>query len=138
MAEKTLAILKPDCVRRGLIGKVIGRLEEAGFTIRAAKMVHLTRDTAGGFYAVHRDKPFFGELMEFMTEAPVIPMVLERDNAVLGLREVIGATDPKTAKKGTIRADLAEDKQRNLIHASDSAENARIEINYFFSEFELI
>ena len=138
MAEQTLAILKPDCVTRGLIGAVIGRLEEAGFSIRAAKMTRLTKETAGGFYAVHRERPFFGELMEFMTEAPVIPLVLERENAVLGLREVIGATDPKAAKQGTIRADLAEDKQRNLIHASDSAENARIEINYFFSKFELI
>ncbi len=138
MTERTLAILKPDCVNRGLIGKVIGRLEGAGFVIKAAKMVRLTHETAGGFYAVHKERPFFGELIAFMTEAPVIPMVLERENAVLGLREVIGATDPKEAKKGTIRADLAEDKQRNLIHASDSPENAQTEIYFFFGQFELI
>ena len=136
--EKTLTILKPDCTTRGLIGKVIQRLEEAGFCICALKMLKLNEDTAGGFYAVHKDKAFFGELLEFMTEAPVIPMILEKENAVMGLREVIGATDPKEANPGTIRRDLAQDKQRNLIHASDSPENARIEIDYFFNKLEQI
>ena len=136
MTERTLAILKPDCVRRGLIGKVIQRLEEAGFKICAAKMVRLSKETAGAFYAVHKNKPFYAELLDFMTETSIVPLVLEKENAVRRLREVIGATDPKEASPGTIRRDLAEDKQRNLIHASDSAENAAIEITFFFSQYE--
>lgn len=134
--EKTLTILKPDCVTRGLMGKVIQRLEGAGFKIRAAKMVCLTAETAGGFYDVHREKPFFPELIEFMTSAPVLVMALERENAVAALRELIGATNPREAKPGTVRRELAEDKQRNIIHASDSPENAQIEIQYFFSKYE--
>ena len=134
--EKTLAMLKPDCVRRGLIGKVIQRLEEGGFKICAAKMIRLSRESAGAFYAVHSDKPFIGELLDFITETPVIPMIVEKKDAVTELRELIGATDPKEAKPGTIRGDMAEDKQHNLIHASDSSENAHIEINFFFSRYE--
>ena len=136
--ERTLTILKPDCTARHLIGKVIQRLEEAGFRICALKMVKLTKDTAGGFYTVHKDKPFFGKLLDFMTEAPIIPMILEKENAVMDLRELIGATDPQEASPGAIRRDLAQNKQRNLIHASDSPENARIEMDYFFNKLEQI
>lgn len=134
--EKTLTILKPDCVTRGLMGKVIQRLEEAEFRICAAKMVHLTSETAGSFYDVHREKFFFPELIEFMTSAPVLVMVLQRENAVVALRELIGATNPQEAIPGTVRRELAEDKQRNIIHASDSLENAKVEIQYFFSKYE--
>lgn len=134
--EKTLTILKPDCVTRGLMGKVIQRLEEAGFHVCAVRMVRLTSETAGGFYDVHREKSFFPDLIEFMTSAPVLVMALQRENAVAALRELIGATNPREAKSGTLRRELAEDKQRNIIHASDSPENAQIEIQYFFSKYD--
>jgi nucleoside-diphosphate kinase len=136
--EQTLAILKPDCVRRGLIGEVIRRIEAAGFRIRAMKMVHLTKKEAEGFYAVHRGRPFFEELTTFMSSGPCVPMVLEKENAVADFRALIGATDPAEAEEGTIRRAFAESKGQNIVHGSDSVENARIEISYFFPSIELV
>lgn len=135
---RTLAILKPDCIRRNLAGKVIDHLLEAGFKIVAMKMVKLTHETAGEFYAVHKERPFYNDLLSFMTETKVIPMVLEKENAVSELRKTIGATDPAEAEPGTVRKLFAENKQNNIIHASDSAENAKIEISFFFSAKEII
>jgi nucleoside-diphosphate kinase len=136
--ERTLTILKPDCVKENLVGKVIDHLLKEGFEICAMKMVKLSAETAGGFYEVHRGKPFYDSLVEFMTENRVVPMVLEKENAVAELRRVIGATDPDEAEDGTIRKIYAESKTRNAIHASDSVKNANIEISYFFSKAELI
>lgn len=132
--ERTLAILKPDCVRRNLIGEVIKRIQDAGFQIRAMKLVRLTRKEAEGFYAVHRGRPFFAELTEFMSSGPCVPIVLEKDNAVADFRKLIGATDPAEADAGTIRRDLAESKGQNIVHGSDSEENGRLEANYYFPE----
>lgn len=134
----TLAIIKPDAVAAGNAGRILAHLEEAGFRIRALRMARLTRDQAGEFYAVHRERPFYGELVEFMTSGPCLPMVLEADDAVARLREVIGATDPAEAAEGTIRKLYAESKGRNAIHASDSDENAAREIGFFFSEAERV
>ena len=138
MNNKTLAILKPDCIINNNIGKVIDHLSNAGFEIVAMKMIKLTRQTAAAFYEVHKERPFFGELVEFMTETRVIPMVLKKNNAVAELRNTIGATDPAEAEEGTVRKLYAENKSRNTIHASDSDENAAKEIGFFFSETELI
>lgn len=138
MYDRTLAILKPDCFRRNLAGKVIDHLLNAGFKIVAMKMVKLTRDVAGEFYAVHKERPFYNDLIDFMTETKVIPMVLEKENAVPELRKTIGATDPLEAEKGTVRKLYAENKQNNIIHASDSVENAKVEISFFFSAKEII
>lgn len=138
MKERTLAILKPDCVQNKKIGLVINHLLEAGFEIVAMKMTRLTRETAGEFYAVHKERPFYHALLDFMTESAVVPMVLEKDNAVSELRKTIGATDPAEAEAGTVRKLYAESKQNNIIHASDSPENAKIETSFFFSAQELI
>lgn len=138
MAERTLAILKPDCIQNKYTGKVIDHLLQAGFKVVAMKMVKLTRDVAGEFYAVHKERPFYGELVDFMTESAVIPLVLEREDAVAHLRKVIGATDPAEAAEGTVRKLYAESKGRNTIHASDSDENAARESAFFFAESELI
>ncbi len=138
MTDRTLTILKPDCIRRDLAGKVIDHLLNAGFKIVAMKMVKLTKEVAGEFYAVHKERPFFNDLLDFMTETKVIPMILEKENAVPELRKTIGATDPAEAEDGTVRKLYAEDKQNNIIHASDSAENASIEISFFFSAKEII
>ncbi len=138
MAERTLAILKPDCIQNKYTGKVIDHLLQAGFKVVAMKMVRLTRDVAGEFYAVHKERPFYGELVDFMTESAVIPLVLEREDAVAHLRKVIGATDPAEAADGTVRKLYAESKGRNTIHASDSDENAARESAFFFAESELI
>ncbi len=138
MTERTLAILKPDCVQRRLTGKVIDHLLIAGFHIVALKRVKLTRETAGEFYRVHKERPFYNKLLDFMTESMVVPMVLEKENAVAELRKTIGATDPDEAEEGTVRRIYAESKQNNVIHASDSVENAGIEITFFFSQKELI
>jgi len=132
----TLAIIKPDAVGSGKAGKVLAHLEGAGFTVRAARMLSLSKAQAGAFYAVHKGRPFYDELVEFMTSGPVFPMVLEADDAVPLLRETIGATDPAEAAEGTVRKLYAESKGRNAIHASDSDENARQEIAFFFSEHE--
>jgi nucleoside-diphosphate kinase len=136
--SRTLAILKPDAVAGKKAGKILALLEDAGFTVRALRMMHLTDAQAGEFYAVHRERPFYGELVEFMTSGPCMPLVLEADNAVLKLREVIGATDPAEAAEGTVRRLYAESKGRNAIHASDSDDNAAREIAFFFAETELL
>jgi len=134
----TLAIIKPDAVAAGKAGKVLGHLEANGFAVRAARMVRLSQAQAEAFYAVHRERPFFRPLVAFMTSGPCIPMALERDDAVSRLREVIGATDPKEAAPGTVRALFAESKERNAIHASDSPDNARREVGFFFTESDLV
>ena len=135
--ERTLSIVKPDGVARNLIGDVYHRFETAGLKIVAARMLHLTKAQAEGFYAVHRERPFFKDLVSYMCSGPVIAQVLEGDNAVAKHREVMGATDPKKAAPGTIRADLATSIEENVVHGSDSAENAAREIAYFFAETEL-
>jgi len=133
----TLAIIKPDAVAAGKAGKVLAHLEAQGFVVRACRMTRLTTAQAEAFYAVHKERPFFRPLVTFMTSGPCIPMALERDSAVPRLREVIGATDPREAAPGTVRALFAESKERNAIHASDSDENARREVAFFFTEAEL-
>ena len=136
--EQTLAIIKPDVTGRNLIGQILALLEDAEFRVRAMRMMRLTKAQAREFYAVHEDRPFYAELVDFMTSGPVVPMLLERDDAVAGLREVIGATDPAEAEEGTVRALYAESKGRNSIHASDAPETAAREIRFFFSEAEEI
>lgn len=136
--SQTLAIIKPDAVGSGKAGKILAHVEAAGFTVKAVKMTRLTAAQAGAFYAVHEGRPFYDELVEFMTSGPVMPMVLEADNAVLAFRGVIGATDPAEAAEGTVRKLFAESKGRNAIHASDSDENAAIESGFFFSGAERI
>ena len=138
MVERTLAILKPDCVRKNLTGEVIARIEKAGFRILGMKKVRLTKASAGGFYAVHKGRPFYDGLVEFMSSGPCVPIALEKENAVADYRKLIGATDPKDADPGTIRKLYADNKGENIVHGSDSPENGRIEIGYFFSEKELI
>jgi len=136
--ERTLAILKPDCVRKGLIGEVTQRIQKAGFRIVAMKMTRLTMDTAGGFYAVHRERPFYQELCTFMSSGPCVPMVLEKENAVADYRQLIGATNPAEADEGTIRKLYADSVGENIVHGSDSVENGKIEAAYFFSESEIV
>jgi nucleoside-diphosphate kinase len=135
--ERTLSIVKPDGVSRNLIGDVYRRFEQAGLRIVAARMLHLTQREAEGFYAVHRERPFFRDLCAYMTSGPVMVQVLEGESAVTRHREVMGATDPKKAAPGTIRADLATSIEENVVHGSDSAENAAREIAYFFAETSL-
>lgn len=135
--ERTFSIVKPDGVQKNLIGQVYGRFEKAGLRIVAARMVHLTQAQAEGFYAVHRERPFFKDLCKYMTSGPVVVQVLEGDNAVAKNRELMGATDPKKAAPGTIRADFASSIEENVVHGSDSAENAAIEIAFFFATSEL-
>jgi nucleoside-diphosphate kinase len=136
--ERTLSIIKPDATRRNLTGKVNARLEEAGLRIVAQKRLWLTRKQAEQFYAVHKDRPFFNSLCEFMTSGPVVPQVLEGESAVAKNREVMGATNPANAAPGTIRKDFAESIEANSVHGSDSADNAKIEIAFFFSGLELV
>lgn len=131
--ERTLSIIKPDAVAKNVIGQIMSRFENAGFKIKAAKMAHLTKDDAQGFYAVHKERPFFNDLVSFMISGPVMILVLEGENAVLANRDLMGATNPKEAARGTIRADFADSIDANAVHGSDSAENAAIEIAYFFS-----
>ena len=138
MGNKTLAILKPDCVEKNLIGQVITKITEAGFKIIAMKMTHLTEASAGGFYEVHKDKPFFNDLIAYMTSGPCVPIALEKENAVEDFRKLIGATNPENAEEGTIRKLYAESIERNIIHGSDSDENAAKEIAHFFSRKELL
>jgi len=135
--ERTLSIIKPDAVKKNAIGQILARFEAAGLRIVAARMMHLSRAEAEGFYAVHRQRPFFPDLVAFMTSGPVLVQVLEGDNAVARNRELMGATDPKKAAKGTIRADFAESIDANAVHGSDSAENARVEVAYFFPACEV-
>jgi nucleoside-diphosphate kinase len=135
--ERTLSIVKPDGVGRNLIGEVYRRFEQAGLKVVAARMMHLGQAEAEGFYAVHRERPFFKDLVRFMTSGPVMVQVLEGDNAIAKNREVMGATDPKKAAKGTIRADLASSIDENVVHGSDAPDTAAREISYFFREIEL-
>ena len=132
--ERTLSIIKPDAVAKNVIGKIYSRFEDAGFKIVAAKMLHLDEVNAGGFYAVHKGRPFFKDLISFMTSGPVIVQVIEGENAVAKHREIMGATNPQEAAPGTIRADFAETLDENAVHGSDSLENAAIEIAYFFGK----
>lgn len=136
--ERTLSILKPDATRRNLTGKINAKFEEAGLRIIAQKRLHLTRAQAEGFYAVHKERPFFNDLCTFMTSGPVVVQVLEGDNAVTRNRDIMGATNPANAADGTIRKEFAESIEANSVHGSDSAENAAIEIAYFFSTIELV
>jgi nucleoside-diphosphate kinase len=136
--QQTLTILKPDTVRAGNVGGVIRMIETAGFRIRAAKMLHLSEAKAQGFYAVHRERPFFNDLVRFMTEGPVMVMMLEADDAVVRLRTLMGATDPSRAEDGTIRRNFGTNIERNAIHGSDAPETAAVEIGYFFSQLEIV
>ena len=136
--ERTFSIIKPDATRRNLTGAVTKMLEDAGLRVVASKRVHLTREQAEGFYGVHRGRPFFNDLVAFMTSGPVVVQVLEGDNAVARNREVMGATNPANAEAGTIRKELAESIEANSVHGSDSAENAAIEIDFFFTPEEIV
>ena len=136
--EQTFAIIKPDAVASGHTGQILGMIEKAGFRVRGMKMTRLSRQQAEGFYDVHRERPFFTGLVAFMTEGPVVVMVLERDNAIKHWREVMGATNPEKAAEGTIRKKFAKNIERNAVHGSDAPETAAIEIPFFFSMAELI
>ena len=136
-AERTLSIIKPDAVAKNVIGEIYTRFERAGLRIIAARMMQLSRAEAEGFYAVHKARPFFKDLVDFMTSGPVIVQVLEGENAMQKNRDLMGATDPKKAEKGTIRADFAESIDANAVHGSDSAENAAVEIAYFFPALDI-
>jgi len=138
LSNKTLAILKPDAVRKNLIGQIITKVTEAGFKVKAIKMVKLTKDSAGGFYEIHKERPFYNDLISYMTSGPCVPIALEKENAVADFRKLIGATDPQTAEEGTIRKLYADNKQENIVHGSDSDENASIEIAHFFTRKELL
>lgn len=138
MANRTLTIIKPDSVRKKNFGKILSRIEAEGFTLLGIKKIALTQRQAEGFYAVHRERPFFKDLVRYMMSGPVYVAALERNDAVPALRKLMGATDPKKADKGTIRAEFGESIEQNAIHGSDSDENARIEIAFFFAESELI
>ena len=137
MKQRTLCIIKPDGVSQGVAGKILARLEVAGFTILGLKMIHLSKREAESFYSVHRERPFFGSLTDFMSSGPSVVLVLEKDGAIASLRELMGATDPAKAAQGTIRKEFASDVEHNVIHGSDSPESAAIEIPYFFSSLEL-
>jgi nucleoside-diphosphate kinase len=136
--ERTLSIIKPDGVEKGVIGRVIGRFETAGLKPVAIKLKLLSRTEAEGFYAVHKARPFFNDLVKFMTSGPVVLMVLEGEGAVARNRDIMGATDPRKAADGTIRKELATDIEKNTVHGSDSPENAKIEVAYFFPEIEIL
>ena len=136
--ERTLSIIKPDGVRKGLIGEVIKRFDSHDFTVRGMKMLHISKKEAEGFYAVHRERPFFESLTEFMSSGPIVVMVLERENAIQKNREIMGATDPANADEGTIRKDFADNVEQNIVHGSDAPETARTEIAYFFHELEIL
>ena len=136
--QRTFTILKPDTVKAGNTGRIIDRLIKEGFRIRAMKLIHLTKAQAEGFYYVHKERPFFSSLVEFMSEGPIVPMVLEADNAIEKLRKVMGATDPVKADAGTIRKEFATDIERNAIHGSDGPDTAAFEIAYFFNRLEIL
>lgn len=135
--ERTLSIVKPDGVARGVIGEVVKRLEANGLKIMAIKMIHMTKAQAEGFYAVHRQRPFFDSLTDFMSSGPAVVMVLEGENAIARYRELMGATNFKEAAEGTIRRDFATDIEKNVVHGSDAPETAAFEIGYFFNAFEI-
>lgn len=136
--ERTLSIIKPDGVRRGLIGEVVKRLEKNELNIVAMKMIHMTKEQAMGFYAVHRQRPFFESLTDFMSSGPAVVMVLEGQNVIAGYRELMGATNYEEAAEGTIRRAFATDIEKNVVHGSDSPETAAFEISYFFNQFEIV
>ncbi len=136
--ERTLAILKPDCVRKNLQGEVIRRIQSAGFKILSMKQIRISKEVARAFYAVHKGKPFYDGLVEFMTSGQCVPIAIEKENAVADFRMLIGATDPKEAAEGTIRKLYADNKGENIVHGSDSPENGRYEVAFFFSESELV
>lgn len=136
MSESTLSIIKPDAVQKAAIGQIISRFEAAGLRVVAARMLSLTRDQAAAFYDIHRDRPFFNDLLDFMTSGPVVALALQGENAVARNRELMGETDPKKAAAGTIRADFAESIEANAVHGSDSPENAKTEIAFFFPELD--
>jgi nucleoside-diphosphate kinase len=138
LGKLTLAIIKPDAVRKNKIGEIISKITSSGFKIKGLKMVHLTRNSAAAFYEIHKERGFFNELIEFMTSGPCIPIVLEKQNAVEEFRKLIGSTDPAQAEEGTIRKLYADNKAENAIHGSDSDENAKLEISHFFSRKELV
>jgi len=135
--ERTFSIVKPDAVANNVIGEIYARFEKAGLRIVASKMLHLTKEKAEGFYAVHKDRPFFNDLVQFMTTGPVMVQVLEGENAIAKNREIMGATNPKEAATGTIRADFAESIEANAVHGSDAPETAKTEITYFFNNEEI-
>ena len=137
MIERTFSIIKPDAVAAGHAGEILSMIEKAGFKILAMRMTRLAQSQAEGFYAVHRERPFFPSLVKFMTEGPVIVMALERDDAVARLREIMGATNPANAAEGTVRKRFAESIERNCIHGSDAPETAEVELRYFFSTLDL-
>jgi len=137
MAERTLSIVKPDGVRKNLIGEVTGRFEKAGLRIIALKMASLTKKEAEGFYAVHRERPFFKSLTDFMSSGPVVIMAVEGEGAIKKIRDIMGATNPKDAMPGTIRKDFADSIESNIVHGSDAADTARFEIAYFFNALEI-
>ncbi len=136
--ERTLSIIKPDGVARGLIGEVVGRLEKSNFNIIAMKMLHMTKRQAEGFYAVHKERPFFESLTEFMSSGPAVMMVLEGEDVISKYRKLMGATNYKEAEEGTIRADFAREIEKNIVHGSDAPETAAFEISYFFNRFEIV
>jgi nucleoside-diphosphate kinase len=136
--QRTLSIVKPDGVRKGVVGEVIRRFEGAGIRIAAMRMLHLTKREAEGFYAVHRERPFFGSLTDFMSSGPIVVMVLEGEDVIARNRALMGATDPKKAEKGTIRADLADNVEQNIVHGSDAPETAATEMRYFFSDLDIV
>jgi len=137
MSERTLAIIKPDAVAKGVAGQILARIEQVGFRVLAIKMIQMTEDDAAGFYAVHRERPFFKSLCTFMTQGPCIPIVLERDDAIQRWRDLMGATDPAKAAAGTIRKDFASSIEANAVHGSDAVATASFEIPYFFSNLEI-
>jgi nucleoside-diphosphate kinase len=136
--EKTLTMIKPDGVKKNIIGEILSRFEKNGLRIAAVKKVWLTKENAKAFYAVHKARPFYGELTDFMSEGPIVAAVLEGENAIVKLREIMGATDPAKAAEGTIRKDFASSVQCNIVHGSDSPESAAIEIPFFFSSLEIL
>jgi len=136
--ERTLSIIKPDGVARGLIGEVVGRLEKSNFNIIGMKMIHMTKRQAEGFYAVHKERPFFDSLTEFMSSGPAVMMVLEGEDVISKYRKLMGATNYKEAEEGTIRADFAREIEKNIVHGSDAPETAAFEISYFFNRFEIV
>jgi len=136
-SEQTLSIIKPDGIEKNIIGDVLSRFESAGLRIAAMKMIHMTREQAGGFYIVHKERPFYGALMDYMSSGPVVVLVLEGKDAIAVNRDIMGATNPAEAAPGTIRADHAESIERNIVHGSDSPESAAFEIPYFFRDKEI-
>jgi nucleoside-diphosphate kinase len=135
--ERTLSIIKPDAVAQGAVGAILHRIQDAGLEILALKMLHLTEQQARGFYAVHKERPFYGDLVSFMTSGPVVVSVLQGDGAIARYRELMGATNPADAAAGTIRKDFASDIEKNAVHGSDAPETARVEIAYFFNAMEI-